>query len=128
MTFHSSYIFARRLRSERKRAGLNQTDLARRMAGILDQNVDPSAINRIELGTRAVRLEEAVAAAEALDVSLTALVYGASTEELDDRIAEAVDQLSGAHRDLVDSRARVTRLRSLIQHLEEERRDLIYGG
>ena len=102
-----------------------ETQLARVIARILGQNVDPSAINRIELGTRAVRLEEAVAAAEALDVSLTALVYGASTEELDDRIAEAVDQLSGAHRDLVDSRARVTRLRSLIQHLEEERRDLI---
>ena len=128
MSVHSSDNFARRLRSERERLGVTQTQLARVIARILGQNVDPSAINRIELGTRAVRLEEAVAAAEALDVSLTALVYGASTEELDDRIAEAVDQLSEAHRDLVDSRARVTRLRSLIQHLEEERRDLIYGG
>ena len=125
MSVHSSDNFARRLRYERERLGVTQTQLARVIARILGQNVDPSAINRIELGTRAVRLEEAVAAAEALDVSLTALVYGASTEELDDRIAEAVNQLSEAHRDLVDSRARVTRLRSLIQHLEEERRDLI---
>ena len=125
MSFHPSDIFARRLRSERERLGVTQTDLARKIGELLDQNVDPSAINRIELGTRAVRLDEAVAAAEALNVSLTALVYSNPTDDLDIRITQAFDELAEAQHDFIASRNRVTRLTSLAQSLEQERRHQI---
>ena len=124
MSSHPADVFARHLRSERERLGVTQTDLARHIARILDQNLDPSAINRIEQGTRAVRLDEAVAAAEALDVSLLVLAYPQPTDGIDDRIAQAFDQLAEAQRDFVDSRDRVTQLTSLLRNLEKERRSL----
>ena len=41
MSVHSSDNFARRLRYERERLGVTQTQLARVIARIVDQNVDP---------------------------------------------------------------------------------------
>jgi transcriptional regulator with XRE-family HTH domain len=64
----------KRLRQERDRLSISQAELARRIAEVLGQNVDPSAVTRIEQQTRAVRLDEAVAAAEALEVPITLLV------------------------------------------------------
>lgn len=125
MSIYPSDTFARRLRSERERLGVTQTALARRIARILNQNVDPSVVNRIEQGTRAVRLDEAVAVAEALDVSLTALVYSDPGEAFDDRIVQAADQLAEAERDFATSRARVAQLRFVLEHLEEDRQNLI---
>ena len=66
-----------------------------------------------------------IAAAEALDVSLTALVYSNPTDDLDIRITQAFDELAEAQHDFIASRNRVTRLTSLAQSLEQERRHQI---
>lgn len=67
-------MFARRLREQRRAACLSQTELARLMSERLGTSVDGTAITRIEKKDRTVRLEEAVAAAQALGVPLAALV------------------------------------------------------
>ncbi|MFJ5108145.1 MULTISPECIES: helix-turn-helix domain-containing protein [unclassified Glutamicibacter] len=73
--------FARRLRQERVAAGMSQTELARRISECLGTAVDGSAITRIESQGRSVKLEEAVAAAQALGVPLAVLVSGESPAE-----------------------------------------------
>ncbi|MFJ5724717.1 helix-turn-helix domain-containing protein [Streptomyces sp. NPDC093149] len=90
-------LFARRLRQERERLGISQAELARRMAALLGTNVDSTAITRIEQQTRAVRLDEAVAAARALDVPLILLIS-------EDPAAECVAQLQQYRAELVLAR------------------------
>ena len=119
-----SDVFARRLRAERERLGMTQTDLARSIARLLGQNVDPSAINRIELRTRAVRLDEAAAMAAVLGVPLTVLVHESPIEELDRKISRAVAELEHERRILADSRSRVTTLEASLDLLEKERQML----
>ena len=119
-----SDVFARRLRAERERLGMTQTDLARAVARLLGQNVDPSAINRIELRTRSVRLDEAAAMAAVLGVPLTVLVHESPVEELDRRISRAVEELAHERRVLADSRSRVAALEASLDLLEEERKVL----
>ena len=119
-----SDVFARRLRAERERLGMTQTDLARSIARLLGQNVDPSAINRIELRTRAVRLDEAAAMAAVLGVPLTVLVHESPVEELDRKISRAVAELEHERRILADSRSRVTTLEASLDLLEKERQML----
>lgn len=66
-------VFARRMRQVREAAKMSQTRLAELLAerGI---KIDPTSITRIEKGARGVRLEEAVAIAEALGVPLEELL------------------------------------------------------
>lgn len=74
-------LFSRRLRQERVAAGMSQADLARRISENLGTAIDGSAITRIENQGRSVKLEEAVAAAQALGVPLAVLVSGKSPTE-----------------------------------------------
>lgn len=87
-------VFARRLRQERGRAGLSQAALAERLAEVLDQKVDASAITRIEKLERAVRLDEAVVIADVLDVPLEAMLH--DRINVDERISELERDLSQA--------------------------------
>lgn len=77
-----SDIFAKRLRAERTRQGLSQAELARRVARLLDQHVETTMITRIEQQTRAVRLDEFVALATALNVEASALIMQAPVTDL----------------------------------------------
>lgn len=83
--------FARRLREERERAGISQADLAGRLSGALDDVIYHSAVARIESGKRSVKIDEAVAIADVLKVSLAALLEDRDT--VDDRIDELRDEL-----------------------------------
>ncbi len=74
-------VFARRLRQERVAARVSQAELARRISERLGIVVDGSAITRIENQGRSFKLEEAVAAAQALGVPLAVLVSGKSPTE-----------------------------------------------
>lgn len=74
-------IFARRLREERESSGINQTEFARRLSKRLGVKVYPTAITKIEAGTRAVKIDEAVAASEILGVALATLVTGQDSTE-----------------------------------------------
>lgn len=86
-----SDVFARRLRVERRRAGLDREMLSRRVTVLLGGPIDPTLVQRFEERTRAPRLDEAVAAAKALDVPLLELI-----SEEDDRPASAPDRSGSA--------------------------------
>lgn len=81
-----SDVFARRLRVERRRAGLDRETLSRRVTVLLGGPIDPTLVQRFEERTRAPRLDEAVAAAKALDVALLELI----TDD-NGRLASAAD-------------------------------------
>ncbi|MDQ0648600.1 transcriptional regulator with XRE-family HTH domain [Microbacterium natoriense] len=84
-------VFARRLRRQRLEAGIAQTELALRMSRLLGGSIDGSAITRIEKMDRAVRLDEAVAAARALNVPLDALINDEESGE--SRLRELREEL-----------------------------------
>ncbi|MHA7303837.1 helix-turn-helix domain-containing protein [Arthrobacter sp. TMN-49] len=104
-------VFARRLREERGRTGLSQAALAERLAEVLDQKVDASAITRIEKHERAVRLDEAVVIAEVLDVPLDAL--------LRDRM-NVDEQISELERDLSQASWRANQAKEELERAQEQ--------
>lgn len=120
-------LFARRLRQEREHQKVSQAELARRVAAILGSNVDSTAVTRIEQQARAVRLDEAVAMAQALDVPLSMLLVEDPDAENDARMQELVAELGIAQREWELARRRVMRLTRTIQSLggagEEELED-----
>lgn len=65
LTESTEATFSKRVREERESAGLSQTELARKLDGH-GLKLDPTAITRLERGSRAIRLGEAVAIAEVL--------------------------------------------------------------
>lgn len=117
-------VFAARLRSERDRLGISQADLARRMSALLGHNVEPTAITRMEHRTRAVRLDEAVAAAEALGAPLTALLHEDPAAETDREIRQCLQDLSAAESRVAEARAEVEQLTELVRRLQDQRRGL----
>ena len=126
MSASPGQTFARRLREERGRIGLSQAALADRLAEVLQQKIDASAITRIEKYERAVRLDEAVTIAELLGVPLEAMLHDG--ESVDDQIAELRRDLSlaqwrasQAEEELQQTRAQVTGIRRSIAELEASR-------
>lgn len=69
-----SDVFGQRLREVRRRAGLSQGELSRKITLFLGGPIEPTLVQRFEEGTRAPRLDEVVAAADALGVSLLELI------------------------------------------------------
>lgn len=115
-----SDTFARRLRAERERLGISQAQLAGRIAALLQTNVDPSAVTRIERQERAVRLDEAAAAAQALGLPLTALLVDdletRNRAMINDQLAELVE----AQHLWEEQRQEVDRIRKVIHMLSTE--------
>ena len=113
-----SDIFARRLREERSRANLSQAAFAARVSELLGYTIDGSAVTRIESTKRAVRLDEAVAIAKALGLSLVDMIpseYSLEEEasRLEQHLAEhhaEIDRLDAAKEE-VESSAAVIELR-----------------
>ncbi|GAB3563246.1 helix-turn-helix domain-containing protein [Spelaeicoccus albus] len=112
-------IFASRLREERERAGLSQIEFARRLSGMLDDTIDPSAMTRIEKGKRTVKIDEAVAIAQLLDVELMTLLTDTSTIDRHLEIKRAA--LLKAHARLQQARDDVRQLELSVRVLEGER-------
>ncbi len=111
-------LFARRLRQERERKGISQAEVARRMAAILGSNVDPSMVTRIEQQTRAIRLDEAVAAARALDIPLTELLDDDPGVEREAQLARHLADLEAAQRQWAASWLEIQRLQRAIQSID----------
>ncbi|MFK0244589.1 helix-turn-helix domain-containing protein [Amycolatopsis azurea] len=110
-------LFARNLRRERERLGITQAELARRSSKILGANLDPTAVTRIEQGTRAVRLDEAVALAQVLGVPLPLLYSEAPVSETEAVLARCRVELAAAQSRWEQSRLEVQRLMLAIQML-----------
>lgn len=117
-------VFARRLRGERERLGVIQVELARRMSAFLGQKVDPSAITRMEQQTRAVRLDEAVAAAKSLGVPLAVLLEDDPVGRNSLELAQGLSRLEGAQKELARAHAETVRLAAVVDALVEEGRPL----
>lgn len=108
--------FSARLLETRRAAGLSQTELARRVG------LDPTAITKIEKRSRSIRLNEAVALANALATTVDELIRPTI-----DRQA-VVRLLGGYMGDLVALGANATteweaaekRLRALLKELERD--------
>lgn len=116
-----SDLFARRLRAERERAELSQAALARLMAERLGSKIDPSAVTRIEQQTRAVRLDEAVAVAEALDLPLVMLLSEDPAGENERRVRQYLGELAAAESQWARTGAEIDRLTTAVKELTEER-------
>ncbi|MEV0443621.1 helix-turn-helix transcriptional regulator [Streptomyces spectabilis] len=114
-------LFARQVRQERERLGISQAELARRMAALLGTNLDSTAITRIEQQTRAVRLDEAVAAAKTLGVPLVMLTSDNYARENEAEIQNLLAELALAEREWEKVRQKVHRITRTIQQLSAER-------
>ncbi|WP_078875603.1 helix-turn-helix domain-containing protein [Streptomyces sp. NRRL F-5053] len=113
-------LFARRLRQERKQQGVSQVELARRIAAILGTNLDQAAIVRIEQQVRAVRLDEAVAAARALGVPLSVLIDENSVAESEAQLQHYFAELALAQEKWEQSRVEIVRLTRAIHTIADE--------
>jgi len=80
-------VFARRMREVRDDSAVSQAALAAVMAAAGGPRLDSTAITRMERGTRAIRLCEAVAVARALNVPLGDMLRPAPP--LTERVAQA---------------------------------------
>jgi transcriptional regulator with XRE-family HTH domain len=91
-------LFGRRLREEREQRGWTQAELAGRSG----TGLHPTAVTRIERGERGVSLNEALAFAAALGVSLGELtnVAARSVEARVRELAERVAEIDERIRDL----------------------------
>ena len=114
-----SDVFAQRLRQERMRAGLSQTQLATRVSSALGAAVYGTAVTRMEKGERVVKLDEAVAIAGVLGVDLTALLV--STSEIERVLQEQRAASASAQSRFEEARDEVSRLTLIVRHLEEQR-------
>lgn len=119
MSKSTSETFRRRLREERERAEISQMELARRMTGLMPTRIDSTSITRIEKGTRSVRLEEAVASARALDVSLSELLDTRETD-LETQVAAAKQRLKAAEDALETALTEVDLRRRTVKQLQVE--------
>jgi transcriptional regulator with XRE-family HTH domain len=114
--------FANRLREERQRAGLSQAALAERLVG-MGFRIDDSAITRIEKHQRTVKLEEAVAIAQTLDVPLDTLLsdHAAKLRELQQHLERQQSRLGEAEYEFDQARAAVAHAERAIAKHEESR-------
>lgn len=121
-------VFAQRMRARRIAVGMTQAELAQALSERLGVTVYPTAVNRIEHGTRDVRLSEAVYVADVLRTPLMDLLGdGEDPRDVEIRNAEyAVEQaelLLRAAEDEVEQRSsEVEQAREHLQALEH--RDL----
>lgn len=118
-------LFANRLRAERERQGISQAELARRMETWLGTNLGQTAILRMEQRTRAVRLDEAVAAAKVLGVPLIALISEDPVRENDQALQERLADLAVAEQEWERQRHTIEQITRHIQQLTAQRRQLI---
>ena len=118
--------FARRLTEERQRAGLSQAALAARITDLIGRSMDPSAVARAEKHERAIRLDEAVAIADVLQMPLTSLLRDkdAIDEEIDELrrdLSLHQWQLSQAEEEARQAQDSMSATRRRIAELEEAR-------
>lgn len=95
MSESTAGTFARRLREERGRAGLSQDDLAKELSARLGVTIYSTAVTKMEACTRSVKIDEAVAIADILQVPLLRLV-GDVGDERYARVRRALHELENA--------------------------------
>ncbi|WP_067247009.1 helix-turn-helix domain-containing protein [Microbacterium resistens] len=126
-----SEIFVSNVRAARRGAALSQAELADMVTPLVGRTIDSSAVTRIERGDRAVRLDEAVAIAEVLEIPLAVLIGSIDVElelyraelELEDaelRLRQAREEVKRREQKVMEAKERVTELHNR-EHLDELR-------
>lgn len=110
-------VFSRWVRDLRDQQGLSQAALGSEVG------LDPTAITRIERGQRSVRLNEAVAIANALGHTLTAMVAGPPKPSLRSLISRNQDQLAQIDDVLRGQMATRDRIVEELDHLRKLQED-----
>lgn len=118
-----SSTFIRRMREERERARISQTELAARMTRILGSNIDPTTVTRMEKGERTVRLDDAVAAADALGLPLGELLSSTGSER-DAELRRAQYDLDNAELLLSNAVAEANRHEAVVEDLKRRIKEL----
>lgn len=108
--------FGAKVRTLRKAHGMSQTALAKRMAD-LGWVAHQTTVNRIEHGTRPLRLSESIDLATILGIDLAALVAPDSTR------SEAALDLAIARAELAKVRAHIDLLGDLVDRARALSRD-----
>ena len=106
--------FANKLRELREELGLSQSQLAAALADKHGITLDPTAITSLEGGSRSLRLDEAVAIADVLGVTLPRMLHREIESALDQEQHEvwaAAERVRSETRLLIQASAR---LRALI--------------
>ncbi len=116
-------VFAQRLRAERERAGLSQSELAERVSARLGETFYSTAVTKVEKRDREVKLDEAVALADALGVPLVALMtepdaIGIELERARDDLLATEAALTSTRRNIEQWTVDAERLRQRIAELE----------
>jgi transcriptional regulator with XRE-family HTH domain len=110
----SESTFANKLRELREEKGLSQSQLAAALAAKHGINLDPTAITRLEGGSRSLRLDEAVAIADVLGATLPQMLHQEIEGALDEQQHEvwaAGERVRSEARLLIQA---LDRLRALI--------------
>ena len=115
--------FARRMRELREAAGMPQSHIANVLAMSHGIKVDPTAITRIERGTRTIRLDEAVAIASVFDHTVDEILRPALSPE--EQLLQAEQEIEAAQRRV--ERA-VAEFEALQRRLEQLRTALKVGA
>lgn len=128
MTETPRSMFSRRLREHRRAAGLTQAGLADLISERIDATLDGTAITRIERGERGVKLEEAVAAAQALRIPLAALVSDEPAEdarlrELHTALERERGRMAAAEEEMRQATAAMVHIEQEMERLEASRGD-----
>lgn len=116
-----SDVFAARLRTVREQLGVSQVELAKRISALQGTELQSTAVTRIEQQTRAVRLEEAVYAAQALGVPLMLLVTENPTVVMDAEVKDLLRQLSDVEQQIEAHQVRKSEITRSILDLQRQR-------
>ncbi len=109
--------FGKKLKAEREHLGWTQPELAEHLRNTGIQTMHPTTIAKIEAGSRSVRINEAIAFADAFDVSIDALL---GRQEPDDTtLTYAMENASSyatrAERELQTPRATASSIEEILE-------------
>lgn len=96
-------IFGENIRRLREARGWSQSELARRMQAHGWPKYSQVAVSRTEEGSRAVRLDEALAFSEILEIGLTNLITPSDEGRLVDELYLAMGRVGGARKAVKES-------------------------
>lgn len=119
-----SAAFARRLREERTKRRITQAELAERMTPLLGAQIYDSTISLLEKpgSARSIKLEEAVAAARALDVPLATLI--SNPEDPDLRLSRLYADLERHRARAVKAEMQLRDAQGSVERIQQEIREI----
>lgn len=113
--------FGQRLKERRKDKRWTQPQMAKMLADLCSQSIDPTTIAKIEAGKRSVRINEAVAIAALFEVSVDGLLgrQGPDDATLTLAMTTLMDYAGDAGRQIVEAQRTATDIDDQLENIEE---------